>query len=191
MIIPPLLHWAGMTIPNEQLPLWQKWKSSLSSMDCLVTIPRSYIPKNFSPVTNQTLHVFSDASNEGTGHVSYIRSINQKRETHIAFVAANSRVPPRSLITIPRLELCAALDAAISAQHTASDIGIPPDKMHLYTDSKIVLGYLTNSTTIFSRYVTKRVSPILKCFPSSQWSYINTSENPADIASRPQDFQSL
>ena len=148
-------------IPSEHLPLWQKWKSSLSSMDGLVTIPRSYIPKNFSPVTNQTLHVFSDASNEGTGHVSYIRSINQKRETHIAFVAANSRVPPRSLIAIPRLELCAALDAAISAQHTASDIGIPPDKMHLYTDSKIVLGYLTNSTTIFSRYVTRRVSLIL------------------------------
>ena len=178
-------------LPSELLPLWEEWKSSLSAMDGLLAIPRSFIPKNFGSLGEQTLHIFSDASHEGTGHVCYIRSTNDFGKCHVAFVNASSCITPRGSISVPRLELCAALDAALSAQQTACDLEIPPENVHLYSDSKIVLGYLNNSTTAFSRYVTRRVSLILKCFPASQWSYINTTINPADIASRPQSYQSL
>ena len=43
-----------------------------------------------------------------------------------------------------------------------------------------------NQTKKFSRYITRRVEIIHKLSPICDWHYINTIENPADLASRPQ-----
>ena len=121
--------------------------------------------------------------------VSYI---NQAGAVHVAFVSANSRVPTQAATTIPRLELCASADLAISTHEIALTLKIPIANVFLYTDSRIVLGYLTNTTRRISVYVTRRVNVALKNFPASHcWKYIPTSLNPADIASRPQTTRSL
>ena len=170
--------------------MWVSWKASLNSSSQL-SVPRSYIPQSFGPPTIQELHAFGDASDSGTGYVIYIRSINQAGAVHVAFVSANSRIPAQAAITIPRLELCASADLAISTHEIALTLKIPIANVFLYTDSRIVLGYLTNTSRRFSVYVTRRVNVTLKHFPASHWKYIPTSLNPADIASRPQTTQSL
>ena len=63
--------------------------------------------------------------------------------------------------------------------------------MFLYTDSTIVLGYLLNTNKRFTRYVTRRVENILKLSDLSQWRYVSTNDNPADIASRRQSITTL
>ena len=55
---------------------------------------------------------------------------------------------------------------------------------HFWTDSKVVLGWITNSELNLSRFVKRRIDKILCVAPSSAWKYVKTSENPADIGTR-------
>lgn len=50
--------------------------------------------------------------------------------------------------------------------------------LHRY--SKIILGYIHNSTKRFYTYVANRVIRIRKTTHPAQWFYIATSDNPAD-----------
>ena len=84
------------------------------------------------------------------------------------------------------MELCASVDLAVAAHSIANTLSIPHNQVHLYSDSKVVLGYLSNKTKKFSIYVTRRINLILKQLPENQWHYIASNLNPADIASRPQ-----
>ena len=51
-----------------------------------------------------------------------------------------------------------------------------------YTDSKVVLGYIHNSSRRFHVYVANRVQLIRTVSSPQQWRYIHTSQNPADLA---------
>ena len=178
-------------LPEEHHSLWNDWIEALRSYDGKIVIPRSLYPLQFAPISNQTLHVFCDASEDGIGCVAYLRSVNSINEVHVAFVVGSSKVAPRGTSSIPRLELCAALEASIVAYKISADIGIEQDNIHFYSDSRVVLGYLSNTNKRFSRYVTRRISIILKSSSASQWHYVPTEVNPGDIASRPQTFRSL
>lgn len=177
-------------LPNEYKPSWEAWKSSLTASSQF-QVKRSYVPPNFGSLLDEELHVFADASAVATGYVIYYRGKNLSGQVHVAFVSANSKVPSRAATSIPRLELCATLDASISGRQIASDLGISSHQVYLYSDSQVVIGYLNNKDRCFTKYVTRRVNLITKCFQNSQWSYISSEENPADIASRPQDVKSL
>ncbi|XP_006817261.1 uncharacterized protein LOC102809485, partial [Saccoglossus kowalevskii] len=51
-------------------------------------------------------------------------------------------------------------------------------------DSKVVLGYIANKSTRFHIFVANRVQKIQDHTQPSQWRYIESKKNPADIASR-------
>lgn len=53
-----------------------------------------------------------------------------------------------------------------------------------WTDSTSVLKYICNEDKRFHVFVANRVSTIRETTEVSQWRYINTKENPADLASR-------
>ena len=50
----------------------------------------------------------------------------------------------------------------------------------------MVLGYINNEERRFARYVGNRVNVIRKLSKPTDWSFIDTSDNPADCATRPQ-----
>ncbi|PFX14233.1 hypothetical protein AWC38_SpisGene21625 [Stylophora pistillata] len=52
-----------------------------------------------------------DASSEGYGAVSYLRVVNEAKNVHCAFLMGKSRQTPQKAVTIPRLELSAAVVA--------------------------------------------------------------------------------
>ena len=52
------------------------------------------------------------------------------------------------------------------------------------TDSTIVLNWLTSTSRHFNTYVGNRVSYIVDCIPPNHWRHVNSTENPADCASR-------
>lgn len=60
-----------------------------------------------------------------------------------------------------------------------------------YTDSRIVLGYIYNTSRRFYIYVSKQVNPILKSSCPEQWHHITTKSNPADHATRPVSAEAL
>ena len=51
-----------------------------------------------------------------------------------------------------------------------------------YTDSKVVLGYITNESRQFYVYVANRVELIRSMPTPEQWRYVETDLNPADLA---------
>ncbi|KAG1697676.1 hypothetical protein GQR58_005904 [Nymphon striatum] len=177
-------------LPEKFLPQWEMWKDSLRNAH-LLKIPRCFIPKDFGEVVGRELHIFGDASNRAIGYVIYLRSLNNLGKIHIAFVTAGSRVAPRSATSIPRLELNAALLATNSGIEVYKEIDLAIDSVNYYTDSRVILGYLNNKSKSFSRYVTRRIESITKIAPPNSWNYIPTNENPADLASRPNDPDTL
>ncbi|XP_048759484.2 uncharacterized protein LOC125669080 [Ostrea edulis] len=56
--------------------------------------------------------------------------------------------------------------------------------MHFYSNSQVVLGYITNETRRFYVYVGNRVSRIRSSSNPDQWHYVPTDQNPADLATR-------
>ena len=53
-----------------------------------------------------------------------------------------------------------------------------------YSDSKDVLGYIQNESRRFYIYVANRVQTIRNATETHQWRYIDTANNPADLANR-------
>lgn len=68
------------------------------------------------------LHIFADASEQAHGAVAYMRTEDADGHVHLSFILACSRVAPKRLHSIPRLELCAALvTAQLAAAAARSD----------------------------------------------------------------------
>ncbi|XP_021372003.1 uncharacterized protein LOC110462388 [Mizuhopecten yessoensis] len=70
-------------------------------------------------------------------------------------------------------------------------LGLDSDSFHYYTDSQVVLGYITNETRRLYVYVGNRVSRIRRTSRPSQWNYATSDQNPADIATRSIDAANL
>jgi hypothetical protein len=95
-----------------------------------------------------------------------------------------SRVAPLKTVTIPRLELTAALISVKVSTLLQLELDIENVQNWYWTDSKVVLGYINNEARRFHVYVSNRVQQIHDYTRKSQWRYVETNENPADIASR-------
>ena len=77
------------------------------------------------------------------------------------------------------MELCAAAEAIKATEKVMAELRLCQTSATLYTDSEVLLGYLSNSSRYFSRYVTRRIEMILSIFPSNKWYYGPTDVNPA------------
>ena len=86
-------------------------------------------------------------------------------------------------MSIPRLELMAAVLSAKVGSRVQNEIDIPVQEEPYWTDSKVVLGYLNNTSKI-KLFVANQISFIKERTKSTLWSYVKTNENPVDIASR-------
>ena len=85
------------------------------------------------------------------------------------------------------MELCDAVNVVQSAITNISEMvkKKKPDKIKLYSDRKVVLGYINNEERRFARYTGNRVNVIRKLSKSTDWSFIDTSANQPDCATHP------
>ena len=166
--------------------LAQKWFVWLSDLNQLSTfaVSRCLKPVEFGGVVTAQLHHFSDASESGYGTASYLRLTNHEGRVHCAFMLGKSRVAPLKQMTIPRMELTAAVVAANVDKMLKQELHMELQQSVFWTDSTTVLKYIENNTRRFKTFVANRVSTIRESTKPTQWRYINTSTNPADCASR-------
>ncbi|XP_070549479.1 uncharacterized protein [Ptychodera flava] len=178
------------TLPEKYLPRWTHWCNNLNYIT-KIQLQRCYTPPTFGPIKKTECHIFSDASNEAIGAVAYMRLINQEDNVNVSFILGKAKVNPTHAVSIPRLELCAAVLATELTQKIISEIGLNIDNVIYHTDSEIVLGYINNSSKRFHVYVANRVEKIHNISSPHQWRHVSTHENPADIASRSVPAQKL
>ena len=87
-------------------------------------------------------------------------------------------------LTIVRLELQTAVLATRLAETIQRELTYKFDDVVLWTDSQVVLQFVTNESRKFQTFVANRVSEIRDSTSPSQWRHIPGSQNPADIGSR-------
>jgi hypothetical protein len=103
-----------------------------------------YIPVSLIQASEVKYHVFCDASEKAIAAVMYV-TVREGSTVHSGFIKGQSKVAPSSANTIPRLELCSAVLAVELWQLVSQHLAIAAET-HFYTDSKVVLGYISNET---------------------------------------------
>jgi hypothetical protein len=171
---------------DEELPedLKTSWTIILNQLHLLnqIRIPRKVIESY--PYKSLEIHGFSDASQVAYGCCVYVRVIDANGKISVKLLCAKSRVAPLKTISIPRLELAAAVLLARLISNIQDIIKIKADTVHYWTDSTIVLAWLTGSPGSFKTFVANRVSEILNLSNIQNWKHVNSADNPADIISR-------
>lgn len=87
-------------------------------------------------------------------------------------------------MTIPRLELSGALLLSKLCRKTLKTLDIRFDKIYLWTDSQIVLGWINGNPKRYKTFVSTRISKINNLVNKSNWHHVSSEDNAADCASR-------
>ena len=93
------------------------------------------------------LHHFSDASEISYGAVTYSRIVDVNDNVHCAFLIGKGRLAPIKAISIPRLELFAAVLSVKFDMMLREELDIPIHESIFWSDSTTLLGYIMNTTT--------------------------------------------
>ena len=163
-------------------------------MDQISNIPKIEVKRHYSIDFNKNteLHIFADSSNLAYGAVAYFRVQHENNFT-ASFIIGKSRLAPlsKNTLTIPKLELQAAVMATRLKVKIIKEGKFDPSKIYFWSDSKTVLKYIYNEHKRFSVFVTHRVNEIRLSSEISDWHFIPGNQNPADDCTRPFSFESF
>jgi len=108
----------------------------------------------------------------------------------VSFVLAKTPVAPLKQLTLPRLEVMAALVGTRVTQFVVTHIPLQDPTIFMWSDSQIVLHWIS-STKQLPTFVRNRVTEIQKNVPNANWRNCPTLTNPADLLSRGTTSQAL
>ena len=169
-------------VPSSLEQTWLEWRQELALLEDK-HIPRCYQPKSVEIMYRQ-LHGFCDASEVAYAGVIYLRMVDTAGCIHTSLVMAKTKVAPIKRLSIPRLELCGALLLAQLLHHCQTVFNFPSEDIFAWSDSTIVLNWLAGSPRRFKTFVGNRISLITDLVAPNRWHHVQSSENPADCASR-------
>ncbi|KAM8711560.1 hypothetical protein ACLKA7_012128 [Drosophila subpalustris] len=168
-------------LPQELSNDWENWKRLLPQIQML-EIPRCY-SQNLTKAKQAELHIFVDASEYAYAAVCYAR-VQLHDVVHVALVAAKCKVAPLKPLSIPRMELQAAVAGLRLGQKITTIRGLKVNNITYWSDSKTVLQWLKMDPRKFQQFVMHRIGEILESSDVKQWRWIPTKINVADKATK-------
>ncbi|KAE9524046.1 hypothetical protein AGLY_015527 [Aphis glycines] len=201
-VLGPTIFWAKCVIQElwiqklnwdepPSMSVIDKWKMFINDLPLLsdLSLPRHI---DVRQVKSVQLLGFADASQKGYATVVHIRIVDAQEVVRIHFITCKSKVAPLkssdadNTLTIPRLELCAALllSQLLSHQLEVLQHVVNIERVRAWTDSTIVLAWLTTEQKKLKIFVTNRVAKIRSLIPMCEWAHVTSGDNPADPASR-------
>ncbi|XP_063394006.1 uncharacterized protein LOC134679092 [Cydia fagiglandana] len=174
------VSWDG-DVPESIRLEWQEFKTQLSSLSA-VSVPRPLVGK-FDVLH---LHGFCDASERGFGAVIYCRTVTEEGDVDVQLVCAKSKVAPLRKLSVPRLELLAAvlLSDLMASVVEALKPFHSVDRINAWSDSSVALTWIKSCPSKWKTFVANRVSHIQEIIPPDCWRHVRTGDNPADCGSR-------
>lgn len=171
---------------DESVPpaVLSRWTQIYSRLPCLnqLKIPR------WTGLGSETLHAelhgFADASSEAFAAAVYLRAVSLSGNVTISLLVGKSKVAPLKLLSIPRLELSAAVLLSQLIDFVQGSVEFKTLPCVCWTDSTIVLAWLQQPPSRWKTFVANRVADIQARVPDVTWRHIATEDNPADCASR-------
>jgi len=170
-------------LPQSQRQAFLNWIAVLERMKHFC-IPRCIQSYDLKSKRENQLHIFADASERAYGAVAYLRQKDEEGKVHTSLLVSKSRLAPVKTMSIPRLELSAAVLAVRLYQMITTESTLHMSKSTFWTDSTIVLQYIRNMDKRFQTFVANRLAIIQEVTNTEQWRHVPSKENPADDLSR-------
>ena len=168
-------------LPEKYLETWLLFKSQL------VYLSDIKIPRYVNISNAETIYIagFCDASQLGFAAAIYYIAKNSTGEFKSNLLLSKTRIAPKNISSIPRLELCGALLLVNLMNHVKKSIPYIPQNSYFYfTDSLNVLYWLRSESFDWPVFVSNRLKQCLSSSLIHNWKHVPTKENPADIPSR-------
>ncbi|XP_035234195.1 uncharacterized protein LOC118206027 [Stegodyphus dumicola] len=159
---------------DELLPanLSTLWYAAVKELDdiCSLQIPRCIGISSHVPFA---IHVFCDASERAYGSVLYIVTFKGD-QSNVNLVCSRNKTSSykESYLTLPRLELLAALMGARLLQYFCAENNICSSNATLWSDSQVVLGWIRSDPNKWKTFVSNRVTEIISYTNPSQWRHM-------------------
>ena len=179
-------HWDNEVEPSEEEE-FLRWKEQLPIV-AETSIDRRYFNRERDKAE---LHVFADASEDTMCAVAYLRSKPKDYSADLAFVIGKCRVAPMRHLSIPRLELQAAVMAVRLKEQIVKEHEMKINSCSFWSDSTTVLQWIHSSHRKQQVFVANRVAEILDTTDVSQWKHVSGINNPADIGTRAINIEEL
>ena len=110
------------------------------------------------------MHHFPDASDIGYEQGSYLRMVDEDGKVHCCLLISKSHVTPMKFVSVPRLELTVAVSSVKISQELKQELDIEEDiseeEEFFWTDSQVVLNYISNESKRFKVFVANRFQMI-------------------------------
>lgn len=130
------------SVPSNIHTKWLTFKNQLFELNN-ISIPRCI---NLYSQHNFQLHGFCDASQQAYGACIYIRSQFSHSNFHVELLCSKTRVAPLKAISLPRLELCAALLLSQLFDKVRSSVNLTAMESFLWSDSMITLHWISSAS---------------------------------------------
>ncbi|XP_058817299.1 uncharacterized protein LOC131680602 [Topomyia yanbarensis] len=167
------------SIDDVSFKKWLRWSNILIDVQSF-KLPRSYFGNARSDeVKDVQLHIFADASETAYGCVAYFRAV-VRGEVVCALVMSRAKVAPIKQLSIPRLELLAAVLAARLARTVRENHNIEITKQVIWVDAATVLSWIQSVQRRYKQFVGFRIGEILSTTKLSDWRWLPTRFNLAD-----------
>jgi hypothetical protein len=135
--------------------LWLTWIDDLQNITTF-RIPRCYSTDSSREVE---VHVFCDASKKAFAAAAYLR-IMGNNNINVCLIVARAKVAPTKPISIPRLELQAAIMGSRLASSIKQELEIRINQTFLWTDSTNVLHWIRGNGKKVGQFESHRIGEI-------------------------------
>ncbi|XP_029176084.1 uncharacterized protein LOC114944355 [Nylanderia fulva] len=178
--------WLAKIDWDDPLPpdLLQHWISYYSDLPKLETIKIPRWTGSHRDNLGMELHGFADASKRAYAAMVYLRVLRSFDDVQITLLCAKTKVAPLKTLSIPRLELNAAVLLSRLIKWIYRSFNLSNVPVYGWTDSTVTLAWITQHPSRWRTYVATRVSEIQTTLPTIKWHHVKSAENPADCASR-------
>lgn len=114
----------------------------------------------------------------------YVRVPDDYGKISTRLICSKTKIAPIKRLSIPRLELTAALLLARLLTKTLQALDLAEAAVTCWTDSSVTLTWITTHPARWNDFVHNRVSAVHDLLPNATWRYVPGKENPADCATR-------
>ncbi|XP_044745195.1 uncharacterized protein LOC123307057 [Coccinella septempunctata] len=167
-------------IPAEENELFTSWLAQLPEI-AMLRLPRCYTLNGYERID---LHILCDASEQAFATTAYWRITRNDGTIEVVLIAAKAKVAPKKALTIPRLELQAAVIGARLAETIKREHRMEVDQTTYWTDSSTVVHRVRNDMRRYTPFVAHRLGEIAELTQKEEWRWLPTDHNVTDDATR-------
>ncbi|XP_062699137.1 uncharacterized protein LOC134284320 [Aedes albopictus] len=170
-------------IDDECWEMWMRWIDLLPQVES-IRIPRCYLGSySSSEVQSVEAHIFTDASEHAYGCVAFLRVV-VGGVIRCSLVMSRSKVAPLKKQSVPRLELMAAVLGARMSRTLVDTHSLKINRCVLWTDSRTVWSWIRSDQHQYKQFVAFRIGEILELTRATDWRWVPTKQNPADMLTK-------